>query len=127
MSKLISPYGGTLKDMILPEKEAAEFKAGAKDFSSWDLTERQLWDLEMLSSGAFSPLEGFMNRADYDGVVDKMRLADGTLWPMPITLDITEAFAGKLSAGTNIALRNHEGVMLAVLKVSDVWNPDKSK
>lgn len=127
MSNLISPYGGTLKDMVLPEKEAAEFKANAKDFSSWDLTERQLWDLEMLLSGAFSPLEGFMNKADYDGVVGKMRLADGTLWPMPITLDVTEAFAEKLSKGKNIALRNHEGVMLAVMKVSDIWKPDKSK
>ncbi|MCR4287325.1 MAG: sulfate adenylyltransferase, partial [Deltaproteobacteria bacterium] len=127
MSKLISPYGGTLKDMVLPEKEAGEFKANARDFPSWDLTERQLWDLEMLLSGAFSPLEGFMNKADYDGVVGKMRLANGTLWPMPITLDVTEAFAEKLSAGKNIALRNHEGVMLAVMKVSDIWKPDKSK
>lgn len=127
MSKLISPYGGTLKDMVLPEKEAGEYKANARDFISWDLTERQLWDLEMLLSGAFSPLEGFMNKADYDGVVGKMRLADGTLWPMPITLDITEAFAEKLSTGKNIALRNHEGVMLAVMKVSDIWKPDKAK
>jgi sulfate adenylyltransferase len=105
---------------------AAELKAHSKDWPSWDLTARQLCDLELLMSGGFSPLRGFMNRGDYEGVCHNMRLADGTLWPMPITLDVTEEFAKKLTAGSSkIALRDPEGVMLAVLSVEDVWQPDR--
>src|SRR5258708_10524965 len=77
-------------------------------------------------SGGFSPLRGFMNRNDYEGVCHNMRLGNGTLWPMPITLDVTEDFAKKLTPGTSkIALRDPEGVMLAVLNVEEVWLPDR--
>jgi sulfate adenylyltransferase len=79
----------------------------------------------MLLNGAFSPLEGFLNREDYDSVVASMRLADGLLWPMPITLDVTESFADGLAAGDMIALRDLEGVILATLEVGDVWMPDR--
>jgi sulfate adenylyltransferase len=110
----------------VPEARAAELKAHSKDWPSWDLTARQLCDLELLMSGGFSPLAGFMNRADYEGVCHNMRLANGTLWPMPITLDVSEAFAKKLTLGSSkIALRDPEGVMLAVLSVEDVWQPDR--
>ena len=67
----------------------------SKDWPSWDLTARQLCDLELLMSGGFSPLRGFMNRADYEGVCKDMRLASGILWPMPITLDVSEDFCQK--------------------------------
>jgi sulfate adenylyltransferase len=78
-------------------------------------------------NGGFSPLRGFMNRKDYEGVCANMRLADGTLWPMPITLDVTEDFAKKLTPGSSkIALRDPEGVMLAVINVGDVWQPDRA-
>jgi sulfate adenylyltransferase len=73
----------------VPAARAAELKAQSKDWPSWDLTARQLCDLELLMSGGFSPLRGFMNRADYEGVCHNMRLANGTLWPMPITLDVS--------------------------------------
>ena len=87
---------------------------------------RQLCDLELLLSGGFSPLQGFMTRADYEGVCHNMRLASGALWPMPITLDVTEEFAKKLKPGTSkVALRDPEGVMLAVLHVEEVWQPDR--
>ena len=77
-------------------------------------------------SGGFSPLRGFMNRADYEGVCTTCGWPDGTLWPMPITLDVTEEFAKKLTPGSSkIALRDPEGVMLAVLHVEDVWQPDR--
>jgi len=77
-------------------------------------------------SGGFSPLRGFMNRADYEAVCHNMRLACGILWPMPITLDVSEDFAKKLTPGSSmIALRDPEGVMLAVLHVEDVWQPDR--
>jgi sulfate adenylyltransferase len=110
----------------VPAERAAELKAHSKDWPSWDLTARQLCDLELLMSGGFSPLRGFLNRADYEGVCHNMRLANGTLWPIPITLDVNEDFAKKLTAGSSkIALRDPEGVMLAVLHVEDVWQADR--
>ena len=125
-SHLIAPHGGELVQLQVPAARAAELKAHSKDWPSWDLTARQLCDLELLMSGGFSPLRGFMNRADYEGVCHNMRLANGTLWPMPITLDVTEEFAKKLTPGSSkIALRDPEGVMLAVLHVEDVWQPDR--
>ncbi len=125
-SHLIAPHGGELIQLQVPAARAAELKAHSKDWPSWDLTPRQLCDLELLMNGGFSPLGGFMNRADYEGVCHNMRLACGTLWPMPITLDVSEEFAKKLTAGSSkIALRDPEGVMLAVLSVEDVWQPDR--
>jgi sulfate adenylyltransferase len=126
-SHLIAPHGGELVQLQVPADYAAELKSHSKDWPSWDLTARQLCDLELLMNGGFSPLRGFMNRKDYEGVCEKMRLADGTLWPMPITLDVTEDFAKKLTPGSSkIALRDPEGVMLAVLNVGDVWQPDRT-
>ncbi|NIA24045.1 MAG: bifunctional sulfate adenylyltransferase/adenylylsulfate kinase [Gammaproteobacteria bacterium] len=122
---LIAPHGGTLVDLLVDEARATELKEASRDWPSWDLTDRQVHDLELLLSGGFSPLRGFMTRADYEPVLETMRLADGTLWPMPITLDVTESFAKDLETGHRIALRDSEGVMLAVLTVSDVWTPDK--
>jgi sulfate adenylyltransferase len=90
------------------------------------MTERQLCDIELILNGAFSPLEGFLNKDDYDAVVAGMRLANGVLWPMPITLDVSEAFAEELNSGDKIALRDLEGVILATLEVGDVWTPDKA-
>lgn len=125
-SHLIAPHGGELIQLQVPAARAAELKAHSKDWPSWDLTPRQLCDLELLMNGGFSPLRGFMNRADYEGVCHNMRLACGTLWPMPITLDVSEEFAKKLTPGSSkIALRDPEGVMLAVLSVEDVWQPDR--
>ncbi|MGD8207847.1 MAG: bifunctional sulfate adenylyltransferase/adenylylsulfate kinase, partial [Thiohalocapsa sp.] len=124
--ELIMPHGGLLKELYLAPAEAATEQAAARDYLSWDLTPRQMCDLELLLNGAFSPLEGFLGKADYDGVVENMRLADGTLWPIPITLDVTEAFAGGLEAGQRIALRDEEGVLVATLEVADVWTQDKA-
>ncbi|MBI2471506.1 MAG: bifunctional sulfate adenylyltransferase/adenylylsulfate kinase [Planctomycetes bacterium] len=125
MTVLISPHGGMLKERLLDEKEAEMLKKRARDFPSWDLTERQLCDLEMIMNGGFSPLEGFFGKADYNTVVRDMRLSDGTLWPIPVTLDVTEEFASKVATGSSIALRNPEGILIAVLNVSDIWKPDK--
>jgi sulfate adenylyltransferase len=106
---------------------AAELKAHSREWPSWDLTARQVCDVELLLSGGFSPLRGFMNRPDYEGVCHNMRLANGLIWPMPITLDVTEEFAKKLTPGSSkVALRDAEGVMLAVLNVEDLWQPDRS-
>jgi sulfate adenylyltransferase len=125
-SHLIPPHGGELIQLIAQPDRIAELKAHSKEWPSWDLTGRQLCDLELLLTGGFSPLRGFMTRADYEGVCHNMRLADGTLWPMPITLDVTEEFAKKLTPGTSkVALRDPEGVMVAVLNVEEVWQADR--
>ena len=125
-SHLIPPHGGELVDLIAKPDRAKELKAHSKEWPSWDLTARQVCDLELLLSGGFSPLRGFMTRKDYEGVCRNMHLANGTLWPMPITLDVKEEFAKLLTAGTSkVALRDAEGVMLAVLHVEDIWQPDR--
>ena len=92
---------------------------------SWDLTPRQVCDLEMLLCGAFAPLKGFLNKQDYDSVIESMRLADGSLWPIPITLDVSAAFAEKTQTGEQIELRDPEGVLLARLQVESIWTPNK--
>ena len=125
-SHLIAPHGGELVNLIAQPERATELKAHSREWPSWDLTQRQVCDLELLMSGGFSPLRGFMTRADYEGVSTSMRLASGVLWPMPITLDVSEAFARTLTPGSRIALRDPEGVMLAVLNVEDVWQPDRN-
>ena len=89
------------------------------------LNDRQLCDFELLATGAFSPLTGFMNREDYASVVDRMRLADDTLWPIPICLDVTAAAAASLAVGQPAAVRDPEGFLLAVLHVEDIWTPDR--
>ena len=119
------PHGGQLKELFLTESLADEEKVLAKDYPSWDLTQRQVCDLDLLMNGAFSPLEGFLGQQDYDSVCERMRLVSGLLWPMPITLDVTEAFAAGLEAGVRIALRDAEGVLLATMEVSDIWQPDR--
>ena len=143
MTSLPSPHGGELTELLVSPAEAARYKAAAKDFPSWDLSARQASDLELLLTGAFSPLTGFMNQADYASVLQHGRLVtyrdelmsrqagrrerpNGLLWPMPVTLDVTEKFAEGLAADQHIALRDAEGVLLAVMQITDVWKPDKS-
>src|SRR5207248_3097988 len=125
-SHLIPAHGGELVQLISSTERSAELKAHSGEWPSWDLTPRQVCDLELLLSGGFSPLHGFMKRADYERVCHNMLLGSGVLWPMPITLDVTEEFAKKLKPGSSkIALRDPEGVMLAVLDVEEVWQPDR--
>jgi sulfate adenylyltransferase len=122
---LVRAHGGELVQLVAADGRAAELKKSSRDWPSWDLSPRQLCDLELLMSGGFSPLRGFLSRPDYESVRDKMRLKDGTLWPIPITLDVSEEMARKLSHGTLLALRDQEGVMLAALQVDEVWQPDR--
>ena len=122
---LIAPHGGVLVDLLTDSDQAAAIRAESRDWPSLDLTPRQLCDLELLVNGGFSPLKGFMAKADYESVCAEMRLADGTLWPVPITLDVPEELAKTLDAGSKLALRDPEGVMVAALDVDDVWQPDR--
>lgn len=124
MGAFKEPHGGELKDLYLSEGKADAEKHKARDYRSWDLTQRQICDLDLLTNGAFSPLEGFLGKDDYESVCDNMRLDSGVLWPMPITLDVSESFASELKTGETIALRDSEGVLLATLEISDIWTPD---
>jgi sulfate adenylyltransferase len=114
-----------LVDLRASPERAVELKAASKDWPSWDLSPRQLCDLELLTNGGFSPLKGFLGRTDYDVVCSDMRLADGTLWPIPVVLDVPSELAGSLRAGSTLALRDLEGVMLAALHIEEVWRPDR--
>ncbi|MDJ1009006.1 MAG: bifunctional sulfate adenylyltransferase/adenylylsulfate kinase [Paracoccaceae bacterium] len=116
-----------IPELYVSYDSAQKLKVDAADLPSWDLTPRQICDLELLMNGGFNPLKGFLGRDDYDGVVENMRLADGTLWPMPITLDVSESFAERVAPGQDIALRDQEGVILAIMSVTDRWSPDKSR
>ncbi|ANB17589.1 bifunctional sulfate adenylyltransferase/adenylylsulfate kinase [Dokdonella koreensis] len=119
------PHGGELKDLYLAGDAAAALRKRSAALPGWDLDARQLCDLELLLNGAFSPLEGFLGREDYEHVLSDLRLADGTLWPIPITLGVTEAFAATLGLGDEIALRDNQGVPLAVLTLQSLYRPDR--
>ncbi len=117
-------HGGMLRELLLDPATAAEVKARSRSFPSHTLTARQACDLELLLGGALTPLGGFMTHTEYHGVLDRMRLSNGALWPIPITLDIPEALAHTLQPGQELALRDAEGFMPAVLVVEDIWQPD---
>ncbi|MCK9905594.1 hypothetical protein MXD63_37100, partial [Frankia sp. Cpl3] len=85
-----------------------------------------LSDLELIAIGAYSPLTGFLNKNDYESVVDRLRLADGTVWSIPITLPINEAVADELIVGEQIKLM-HQGTVYGVLTVTEIYQPDKAR
>jgi len=120
------PHGGTLKELYLTESAAEKEKAAARDYPNWNLSARQLCDLELLLNGAFSPLDGYLNRSEYEAVLKDMRLPSGVVWPIPINLDVSREFAAGLKDGDHIALRDPEGVLIATMEVGDRWEPDKT-
>jgi sulfate adenylyltransferase len=122
---LISRAADPASLLVTPER-AGELQERSREWPSWDLGPRQLCDLELLLNGGFSPLQGFLTRADYERVCGEMRLGSGRLWPIPVVLDVNEDFARSLAAGDTIALRDAEGVMLAALHVDEVWRPDRT-
>ena len=132
-AKLIRAHGpsGKLTNLLLTphSPEWQSLKSRAISLPSLVLTRRQQCDVEMLLNGGFSPLTGFMGRADYESVVEKMRLADGTLFPIPVTMDVDEEKAAALQASgeKSVALKDEEGNIIAVLDVTDVWQPDKQR
>ncbi|MCB1925874.1 MAG: bifunctional sulfate adenylyltransferase/adenylylsulfate kinase [Gammaproteobacteria bacterium] len=128
MSQRIQYHGGALPLQSMADAQEAEsLKTLAGRLPSLTLSQRQLCDLEMLMTGAYAPLSGFMVSRTYDSVVENLALPDGTLWTMPIILDVSHAFAEKLKIGEQVALRDAEGFMLAILDIEDIWQPDKSR
>ncbi len=124
MGAFKEPHGGELKNCYLSANAVADERAHSRELPSWDLTMRQLCDLELLLNGAFSPLDGFLGEADYDRVLAEMRLSSGVFWPIPITLDVDERFAEPLREGDTIALRDAEGVLIATMELSSIFRPD---
>ena len=122
VNQLIAPYGGTLVNLIDPERGEA-LKQEALSLPSLDLDWQQQCELEMLMTGAYSPLSGFMTRPQCARVEAEQQLDDGTFWPLPVTLASRQKAAAEVKPGDRVALRDGEGFMLAVLSVSDVW-PD---
>ena len=115
-----------IPELFVSYDSAQKLKIEAAQLPSWDLTQRQICDLELLMNGGFHPLKGFLSEVDYTSVVKDMRLSEGELWPIPITLDISEKFADSVDAGQDIALRDQEGVILAIMSITDKWTPNKA-
>jgi sulfate adenylyltransferase len=128
MTFSVQPHGGdALVDLLVDAERAEALKSESGAFPSITLSQRQMCDLELLMNGAFSPLQGFMDEATYDKVVESLSLPDDTLWPIPIVLDVSEAFADKIKPGDRVALRDNEGFMPAVLTVESIWRPDRQR
>ena len=128
-SDIIEPYGSKNIVHLLPdtEDEKNKRKAEANQYPSIVLGARQMCDWELLVTGAFTPLDGFMGQEDYESVLQNETLANGLFWPIPITLDAKKEFVEKISVGDKISLRDPEGYMRAILEISDIWKPNKEE
>jgi sulfate adenylyltransferase len=123
---MTQPNLAPIPELYVSADSAQKLKAEAGNMPSWDLTPRQICDLELLMNGGFYPLKGFLTEADYNSVVDDMHLTTGDIWPIPVNLDVSQAFADTIEPGQDIALRDQEGVILAILSITDKWTPNKS-
>src|SRR5687768_10651847 len=122
---LIAPHGGKLVNRILSADAAAKATKDAASLASITLSPRERFDLEMIAIGAFSPLVGFMGEADFARVCKEMRLANGTVWPIPVILSPGDDVAGKVNVGDRVALNDPKGRLLGVMQVSEKYKHDK--
>ena len=123
----IEYHGGSPIQLIVDEERAGTLKEISLNLPEITLNDRQLCDLELLATGVFSPLDGFMTRPDYESVLDRMRLQSNVLWPLPICLGISDTKARTLEVGQSVALRDHEGFLLAIMHIEDMWPVDREK
>ncbi|WP_413175670.1 sulfate adenylyltransferase [Anabaena azotica] len=123
----ISPHGGELINRVASSEQREVFLSKADFLPRVTLDERAVSDLEMIAIGGFSPLTGFMNQADYDRVVIEMRLANGVVWSIPITLSVTEEVAAPLQPGGLVRLDNPNGEFIGVLELSEKYSYDKKR
>jgi sulfate adenylyltransferase len=123
---LITPHGGKLVNRVLSPEAAKDATASAGSLPAITLSNREQGDLEMIAIGAFSPLTGFMGRKDFTSVCKDMRLADGTVWPIPVTLSPPNDVAAKIKEGQKVALKDDEGTLLAVMTVTEKYPHDKA-
>jgi sulfate adenylyltransferase len=123
---LITPHGGKLVNRVLSPEAAKDATASAGSLPAITLSNREQGDLEMIAIGAFSPLSGFMGRKDFASVCKDMRLADGTVWPIPVTLSPANDVAAKVKEGQKVALKDDDGVLLGVMTVTEKYAHDKA-
>lgn len=123
----ITPHGGKLVDRLIPQDERPEARRRAADLKQIYLNRRQISDLDLIGIGAMSPLDGFMGRADYERVVEEMRLASGLPWSIPITLAVGEAQAASVEVGEEIALVDNHGDLLGFLVLQEKFAYDKKR
>ena len=123
----IAPHGGTLVNRELSGEKRLEAIEHAKSLKTFDLDDREASDLEMIGVGALSPLVGFMRKADYDTVVDSMRLSDNLVWALPVTKAVTKEEADSLTVGEEIALRDPNGQLMGIMQVTDIYSYDKTR
>jgi sulfate adenylyltransferase len=124
MTGALPAHGGPLVSLMAHPARGGELTRKAVGWPSLRLTRRQLCDLELLACGGFSPLRGFLCQPDYESVCDRMRLSSGALWPVPVTLDVPEKLLMAAGPGGMLALRTHNGALLAALQVRQAWQPD---
>lgn len=125
--KRFEPYGGEWNTVMVDEDRKKVLQDMGLSLRDIILNDRQLCDLELLATGAFSPLRGFVNRPDYESILDRMRLQNGMIWPIPICLDVPETEARHLEAGQSVCLRDPEGFLLAILHIEDIWPVEREK
>jgi sulfate adenylyltransferase len=123
----IAPHGGDLVDRVVPEEERRERSMEAAELPKVPLRPRALSDLQMISTGVFSPLEGFMLREEYESVVEDMRLKDGLAWSLPVTVSVDERQARELSENSEIALVDGTGEPVATMVLRELYNYDKER
>jgi sulfate adenylyltransferase len=123
----IAPHGGKLVDRIVPPASREAYAREAAGLLKVTLTERQVSDVEMISIGGFSPLEGFMGREDYESVVSGMHLKSSLPWSIPVTLAVDPDTAGRVKEGQDVALLDPNGVPLAILHVREKFGYDKAR
>ena len=125
--KTIAPHGGELVDCMAPEEQRDELLSRAEGFTKVTIGPRALSDLEMISTGVFSPLTGFMVSEDYESVVETMRLKNGLVWSLPITLPVSEEEADGIRVGEEVSLTDATGRILATMLVEDRYSYDKEQ
>lgn len=121
----IAPHGGVMINRMVERDVRDDVLEELPDLKIISIDQRTICDLVCIACGAFSPIQGFMTRHDYESVISSMRLTDGTIWPIPVTLAVEEDAAAGISIGEKIALAGKNGTVYAVLTVTDQFIPDK--
>jgi hypothetical protein len=124
---LPAAHGGKLINLVASGSKLEQLKKEAVSLPTLRLNQRHLCDVELLLNGAFSPLRGFMGQEDYECVCTNMRLKDGTLFPLPITLDLSEEMGAKLRVGQRITLIDSESDSIAIMTIRSLWRPDRER
>jgi sulfate adenylyltransferase len=127
MSDIIQPHGGKLVNRLLQGKDREEALIKARSIKSIKVSSRIISDIELIAVGAFSPIEGFMGKEDYDSVIENMRLKDGLPWSIPITLPVSEEAATGFEEGEELSILDHDGNIIAILILEEKYSYDKGR